>query len=222
MTPEPDALDFVNLPESVTDEFTESVDVNGHKYSLKEFTQAERHLWLKVRDEADLTGIIKEFGVLRRQLDELTGGALVQKKEARINKLDKEIDALIDGVSFDAWTDAHEQKLQAMVKALEAAKHELVDLQAPFEDRALTESSEMQRRLEELREKQHLIHLRFVWLLAKKRHGESRDWEAYLEDAKGSDRQNAGEVVNFGNFTWETQGTGRNPNRAMRRANRTN
>lgn len=217
MTPEPDALDFVNLPDNVTKELVDTVEVNGQEFPLKEFTQAERHLWLKVRDESDLASIIKEFSELRRKLEDLTGGTLVQKKEARINKLDTEIDALIDSTPFDAWTPAHEEKLQAMVKALEAAKAELLELQAPFEDKAVHESSAVQRQLEDLREKQHLIHLRFVWLLAKKRYNEKRDWEEYLADAKGSDRQHAGEVVNFGNFTWETPGTGRNPNRAMRR-----
>jgi len=222
MTPEPDALDFVNLPDNVTNEFVDSVEVNGHEFPLKEFTQAERHLWLKVRDESNLTGIIKEFGDLRRGLEELTGGTLVQKKEARIEKLNAEIDALIDNTGFDKWTDDHEKKLTSMITALDAAKKDLYALQAPLEDRALEESANMQRRLENLREEQHLIHLRFVWLLAKMRYAEKRDWDEYLGDAKGSDRQNAGEVVNTGNFTWETQMSGRAANRAMRRATRSN
>jgi hypothetical protein len=222
MTPEPDALDFVNLPDNVTNEFVDSVEVNGQEFPLKEFTQAERHLWLKVRDESNLTGIIKEFGDLRRGLEELTGGTLVQKKEARIEKLNAEIDALIDNTAFDKWTDDHEKKLTSMITALDAAKKDLYALQAPLEDRALEESANMQRRLENLREEQHLIHLRFVWLLAKMRYAEKRDWDEYLGDAKGSDRQNAGEVVNTGNFTWETQMSGRAANRAMRRATRNN
>ena len=222
MIPEPDALDFVNLPEEVTKEFGDAVTVCGREYPLQEFTQAERHLWLKVRDESNLTGIIKEFGELRRGLEELTGGTLVQKKEARIEKLNAEVDQLIDKTPFDKWSDEHEKKLTSMIEALEAAKKELYGLQAPLEDRALTESSNMQRRLENLREEQHLIHLKFVWMLAKLRHSETRAWEAYLEEAKGSDRLNAGEIVNAGNFTWETQMTPRSLNRAARRSGRTN
>lgn len=217
MTPEPDSLDFVNLVDEVKNEFSDDVTVNDATFPLREFTQAERHLWLKVRDESNLTSIIREFGDLRRKLDELTGGALMQKKEARVTKLNDEVDKLIEDTPFDQWTDEHETKLNAMIEALEKAKRDVNDIQAPLEERALEESTLMQHRLEDLREQQHLIHLRFVWLLAKTRHGEKREWEAYLEAAKGSDRLNAGEVVNAGNFTWETQMSGKQLNRAMRR-----
>ena len=215
----PDPLDFVNVEDSVTEEFTDTVTVNGHEYPLTEFTQAERHLWLKVRDEANLTSIIKEFGELRRELDELTGGVLLEKKEARIKKLNDEIDNLIDSVPFDAWKPEHDDRLNRMVAALDAAKKEVQDIQAPLEDKALDKSAHMNARIEELRERQNLVHLKFMWLLAKQRHNEGRDWEAYVADAKGSDRLNAAEVVSAGNFTWENQPQSR-ANRAMRRSRR--
>jgi len=222
MTPEPDVLDFVDLPGDVKDEFVDFVLVNGAEYPLQEFTQAERHLWLKVRDESDLMKIVKEFGELRRQLDEFTGGALVEKKEARLRKLDAEVDRFIESVPFDEWSESHDKKLNAMVAALETAKRELYGIQSPLEDKALENSSVMQSRIEELRDRQQMVHLRFMWLLAKKRHQELRSWEQYQEDAKGSDRQNAAEVVQAGNFTWETQAPTRPANRAMRRNNRMN
>jgi hypothetical protein len=222
MTPEPDALDFVNLPKDITDDFVDSVTVNGAEYPLNEFNQAERHLWLKVRDESDLTSVLKEFGEMRRELEQFTGGTLVEKKEARIKRLDAEIDKFIEDTAFDEWGKEHEKKLNAMIAALDAAKQELVSIQAPLEADALAGTAVMQKKIEELREKQQLIHLRFVWMLAKMRHKEKRTWEEYLADAKGSDRQNAAEVVEYGNFTWETQGQSRATNRATRRALRKN
>lgn len=215
MSKEPDPMDFVNS--ETFDEMFEKVSVNGIEYPLVEFNQAERHLWLKIRDESDLSSVIREFNDLRRDLEDFTGGVIVEKKEARIEKLNEEIDKLIETTPFDKWTPELEARLEAMVAALDAAKKDLAAIQEPLESKALEKSAELQARIEELRERQGLIQLRFVWHLAKQRHGETRSFDEYAEAAKGSDRENAGEVVKHGNFTWETAGMPRSMNRAMRR-----
>lgn len=220
MTPDP--LDFVNLPEEITDELVEKVIINDADYPLQEFTQAERHLWLKIRDEADLMSVVREFSGMRKQLDELSGGVLVEKKQARIDKLDADINKFIDTVGFDEWNSDHDAKLTKMIEALEAAKREMAGIQEPLEDKAMEQSAALQKRVDELRERQQLVYLKFIWLLAKDRHKEKRSWEEYLAAAKGSDRSNATEVVEAGNFTWETQGRTRPQNRAARRASSKN
>jgi hypothetical protein len=221
MSKEPDPMDFIQADPEWLEEFASSVTINGAEYPLVEFNQAERHLWLKVREEESLVGLMKEFGEMRRDLEKLTGGVLVEKKEARVQKLDAEIDKFIESVPYEEWSDEHEQRLNGMIAALQRAKDELNGIQAPLEDQALISAHEMQAKMESLRERQQDIHLRFVWLLAKSRHKDTRSWDEYKAEAKGSDRQNAGILVQEGNFTWETQAT---PpmNRAARRASNRN
>jgi hypothetical protein len=217
MNREPDPLDFVEAEPEWSDQ--EKVIICEAEYPLTEFTQAERHLWLKIREEANLVTVIKEFTDLRRELEGYTGGTIAEKKDARIKKLNAEIDQFIDSVPFDEWNETHDDKLNRMVAALDKAKAELDDMQRPLEDQALHRVAELQGRLDEIRERQNDVYLKFVHKLAQSRHGEKRSWEEYVKAAKGSDRNNAVELVNVGNFTWETQGP---TNRAQRRANRKN
>lgn len=207
-----DVMKLVDAPELAG---YDTVEVCGNQHEVKEFSMAERHLWVKVRDESGLDDMIEDFTKLQRQVEEFDEAGLSDVYLKRAAKIDEEVSEIVEKTSSADWNDKLEVKLNGMLEEAKKFRLKARDLLDPKRKEVAKRSPELTAKLEELNERQARIFLTMTWKLAKLHLGEKREFEDYFQAATGLDRIAAQEVVEEGNFTWEARSLNRSQRRAL-------
>lgn len=206
-----DPLKLVNVPKAWRDE--NFVLICGNKHYLREFTMDERYLWRKLRDEGNLDGLVDDFEKLNAEVREFDTNTLADAYQKRADVIEKRIDELIERTPLDKWTTQVEDEINKLVVEKESFLTKVNELMSPKRQKLVEKSPEIMEKLEHIRETQGNVFLKMTWNLAKRECDETRSFDDYRAEAKGSDRLAAQEVVEEGNFTWEAHSL----NRAARR-----
>lgn len=211
---EPEAVDFVDRPEKWYIDDDEVYIICGVEFPASEFTERERAEWLRIRDEHDLLATETKYRDLLGSVTKSDRSNLIKQKRERLQILQDEIQKVTRETPVLEWTEDTEVYIGKLAAEADKIESQIEELEKPYDEELYNRMDEMQQTLSALKESRDPAFLEMAWKMAVLNYGEKRSLEQWKQEARGSDRLSAQELIYKGNFTWEAPRL----NRAQRRA----
>src|SRR5690554_518110 len=209
----PEAADLVDRPDEWYVEDDEVFIICGHEFPAREFTEAERLEWLKIREKHGLAETEAEYRDLLIDASKQERNNLLKVQRSRLAKVKDEIKNIIDKTDVLKWTPEQEEYVGNLAAKADELEEQIAELERPIDQEVYDRMDDMQAILSGLKAKRDPAFLEMAWKLARRSFGEDRELDQWISDAKGGDRLAAQELVFKGNFLWEAPRL----NRAQRR-----
>lgn len=183
------------------------VTVMGVTYPLTEFNMQTRGLWLDIIEEYGLTEMQRKIQtevvpVLSGRRAEIENDPRVRSIEARLTKLQRQHDGLLEKYGEDDEPDDIDEQIEKNIARQDALSDELVQMTEKVKMELLGDAQGAEGLVSEFMERQDEARMLFAWRLANVTGKTELEFEDWCNKATASDYEAAERLLEMGNARW--------------------
>lgn len=185
----------------------EKITVMGVALYLKEFDMRTRGLWLDIVEDYDLVEMQRKIQsdvlpVLSGRRAEIENDPRLRSIEARLEKLQKRHDALLEKYGDDDEPEDIDEQLDSVVRRQDELSDEMISMTEKVKMEILGDAQGAEGLVSDFMKKQDEARMLFAWKLAKAKSATDLDFDEWCQQASASDYEAAERLVEVGNARW--------------------